>query len=62
MTTTEEQLALMDWLRGKGGIGVGYCGEDDLSDHLPEYCYEERQEYHNYFEVGLILQLQNKGG
>ena len=53
MTTIEEQLALMDWLRANGGIGVNCGGEDDLSGHLPEYCQEERQEYLEYFEVRL---------
>ena len=53
MTTTEEQLAMMDWLRANGGIGVSCGGEDELLDHLPEYCVEERQEYLDYFEIGL---------
>ena len=53
MTTTEEQLALMDWLRKNGGIGIGCGGDDDLADHLPEGCHEEWEEYHNYFEVEL---------
>ena len=53
MTTIQEQLALMDWLRTNGGIGTGCGGEDDLSGHLPEHCDEERQEYVDYYEVGL---------
>ena len=59
MTTIEEQLSLMDWLRANGGIGSGCGHEEDLfspdaiqteatgcwSHHLPEYCREEREEY-----------------
>ena len=44
---------MMDWLRTNGGIGIVCAGEEALGEHLPEDCEEERQEYHDYFEVGL---------
>ena len=55
MTTIEEQLSLVDWLRAHGGIGVGCADRDDsgVGHHLPEGCREEREEYMQYFEMGL---------
>ena len=55
MTTIEEQLSLMDWLRDHGGIGDGcvYFDEQDAGHHMPEHCQTEMEEYLRVFETGL---------
>ena len=52
MTTIEEQVSMMDWLRRHGGIGGGCVDGDDPATgcHLPEHCEAERQEYLYYVE------------
>ena len=45
MTTLEETICLMDWLREHGEIGLNCKTGDDESAHLPEYCREETQDY-----------------
>ena len=58
MTTIEEQLSLMDWLRRHSGIGAGCVGLDDPgAGHWPEQCAEELEEYRRYFEA----ELRNAG-
>ena len=54
MTTIEEQLSLMDWLRTNVGIGAGCVDLDDPGvGHWPEQCQKELDEYRSYFEAGL---------
>ena len=55
MTTIEEQVSLMDWLRRHGCIGGGCVDGDDPATgcHLPEHCEAERQEYLQYLEGDL---------
>ena len=53
MTTREEAIAMMDWLRYAGAIGTGCPCETDDGDHLdyPERCDEEYREYLAGFEI-----------
>ena len=53
MTTLEEQICLMEWLRLAGGIGNDCRGDDDLYDHPPERCPEETREYFEGFAGAL---------
>ena len=48
MTTLEESIALMDWLREHREIGLGCETDDGRYDHLPEYCREEARDYSDW--------------
>ena len=45
MTTLEESIYLMDYLRGHGEIGVDCLAEDGYYKHHPEYCQVETRDY-----------------
>ena len=62
--TIEEQLALADWLRRHGGIGVGCVNRDDPDTgcHLPELCEAEQQEYLQYFAFEMDLRAAGPAG
>ena len=53
MTTREEAVAMMDWLRSVGAIGIG-CEDDESGEshlHFPEGCDEEYLDYLTSFEI-----------
>ena len=53
MTTREEAVAMMEWLRYVGAIGNG-CEDDEGGEghlHHPESCDEEYREYIVEFEI-----------
>ena len=45
MTTLEESICLMDWLRQHREIGLDCMTDDGTFEHLPEFCKEETQDY-----------------
>ena len=45
MTTLEESICLMDWLREHQEIGLDCMTGDGTCGHLPEFCKEETQDY-----------------
>ena len=45
MTTLEETIDLMDWLREHGELGRACMTNDGEYEHLPEYSSEENQDY-----------------
>ena len=45
MTTLEESICLMEYLRGHGEIGVDCMDEDGHYEHHPEYCQLETRDY-----------------
>ena len=45
MTTLEESIALMDWLRDHWEIGLECMNDTGQYEHLPEYCKEETRDY-----------------
>jgi hypothetical protein len=48
MTTLQESICLMDWLREHREIGLGCMAEDGSYNHYPEYCGEEKQDYQEW--------------
>ena len=44
MTTLQESICLMDWLREHREIGLGCMAKDESYNHHPEYCGEEKQD------------------
>ena len=45
MTTLEESICLMEYLRGLSEIGVDCMAEDGHYEHHPEYCQLETRDY-----------------
>ena len=56
MTTLQESICLMDWLRGLREIGLDCMSDDGNYDHHPEYCKEETQDYWEWEQ-----ELRSKG-
>ena len=50
MTTREEAIAMMDWLRHAGAIGIE-CETGDGNPHYPETCATEYREYLDELEM-----------
>ena len=48
MTTLQESICLMDWLREHREIGLGCMAKDESYNHNPEYCGEEKQDYREW--------------
>ena len=48
MTTLEESIVLMDWLREHREIGFGCETDDGRYGHLPEYRREEARDYSDW--------------
>ena len=49
MTTLEEQIVLMDYLRANRGMVGGQCGNtEDGWDHDPELCEDEVEEWQDW--------------
>ena len=48
MTTLQESICLMDWLREHREIGLDCMAKDESYNHHPEYCGEEKQDYQEW--------------
>ena len=42
MTTLQQSICLMDWLREHREIGLNCMAKDESYNHHPEYCGEEK--------------------
>ena len=56
MTTLEESICLMDWLREHREIELDCMTGDGTYEHLPEFCKEETQDYWEWEQ-----ELRNSG-
>ena len=45
MTTLEESICLINWLREHREIGLDCMTGEGTYEHLPEFCKEETQDY-----------------
>ena len=45
MTTLEESICLMNWLREHREIGLDCMTGDGTCEHFSEFCKEETQDY-----------------
>ena len=53
MTTLEETIYLMDWIREHGELGLTCMTNDGEYEHLPEYCTYATESSTNYHESKL---------